>query len=127
MDFSEKYDTIIGERGVTLSGGQKQRISIARALIKDPDILVFDDCLSAVDAKTEVKILESLKKIMQNKTSIIISHRISAVKDSDLIAVFDDGNITEIGTHKDLIDLKGLYYGIYEKQLIEEKIQEEEA
>jgi ATP-binding cassette subfamily B protein len=127
MDFSEKYDTIIGERGVTLSGGQKQRISIARALIKDPEILVFDDCLSAVDAKTEVKILESLKKIMQNKTSIIISHRISAVKDSDMIAVFDDGNITEIGTHKDLVDLKGLYYGIYEKQLIEEKIQEEEA
>lgn len=127
MDFQDKYDTVIGERGVTLSGGQKQRISISRALIKNPDILVFDDCLSAVDAKTEVKILESLKQKMKDKTSIIISHRISAVKDSDIIAVFDNGRISETGTHKELLETKGLYYSIYEKQLIEEKIQEEEA
>jgi ATP-binding cassette subfamily B protein len=127
MDFTDKFETMVGERGVTLSGGQKQRASIARALIKDPEILIFDDCLSAVDAKTEVKILDSLKKIMKNKTSIIISHRISAIKDADAIIVLDDAEIVERGTHRELLDKKGLYYNIYEKQLIEEKIQEEEV
>lgn len=127
MDFSNKFETVVGERGVTLSGGQKQRTSIARALIKDPEILVFDDCLSAVDAKTEVKILQSLKKIMKDKTSIIISHRISAVKDADLIIVLDDGKIIESGLHQELLDENGLYNSIYEKQLIEQKIQEEEV
>lgn len=126
MDFQEKFDTIVGERGVTLSGGQKQRISIARALIKNPDILIFDDCLSAVDAKTEVKILQSLKKIMKDRTSIIISHRISAVKDSNCIAVLDEGKIVELGTHSKLLENKGLYYDIYEKQLLEQQIQEHE-
>lgn len=125
MDFKDKFDTLVGERGVTLSGGQKQRISISRALIKNPDILIFDDCLSAVDAKTEVKILENLKSIMKDKTSIIISHRISAVKDSDLIIAMDEGEIAEIGIHRELLERDGLYRRMYEKQLIEEKIQEE--
>jgi ATP-binding cassette, subfamily B, multidrug efflux pump len=124
MDFQDKFDTVVGERGVTLSGGQKQRISISRALIKNPDILVLDDCLSAVDAKTETKILENLKRIMKDRTSIIISHRISAVKDANLIAVFDEGKIIELGTHNELLANKGLYYDIYEKQQLEQKIQE---
>jgi ATP-binding cassette subfamily B protein len=125
IDFSSGFETMVGERGVTLSGGQKQRLSIARALIKNPDILIFDDCLSAVDAKTEVKILENLKKIMKNRTSIIISHRISALKDSDIIIVLDGGKIVERGTHRELLEMKGLYRSIFEKQQIEEKIQEE--
>jgi ATP-binding cassette subfamily B protein len=125
IDFPDKFDTVVGERGVTLSGGQKQRISIARALIKEPDILIFDDCLSAVDVKTETKILENLKRIMKDRTSIIISHRISAVKDSNQIAVFDEGKIIEFGTHSELLTKKGLYYEIYEKQLIEQQIQEQ--
>jgi ATP-binding cassette subfamily B protein len=126
IDFSDKFDTVVGERGVTLSGGQKQRISIARALIKNPEILILDDCLSAVDAKTETKILENLKRIMKDRTSIIISHRISAVKDSSLIAVFDEGRIIEIGTHSELLENKGLYYSIHEKQQLEQKVQEQE-
>lgn len=125
VDFPNGFNTLIGERGVTLSGGQKQRIAISRALIKNPDILILDDCLSAVDAKTEVKILENLKRIMKERTSIIISHRISALKDSDCIIVLDDGYIVEQGTHNELLSKKGLYYDIYEKQLIEEKIQKE--
>lgn len=127
MGFSDKFETVVGERGVTLSGGQKQRISIARALLKSPEVLIFDDCLSAVDAKTEEKILENLKKSMANKTSIIISHRISALKDADNIILIDNGEIVECGTHRDLLENKGQYYGIYEKQLIEQKLQEEEV
>ncbi|MDF2672966.1 MAG: multidrug transporter ATP-binding protein [Clostridiales bacterium] len=127
MDFSNKFETVVGERGVTLSGGQKQRVAIGRALVKDPEILVFDDCLSAVDAKTEAKILLSLKKIMKDKTSIIISHRISAIKDADVIIALDEGEIIEKGSHQSLVDKKGLYNSIYEKQLIEQKIQEEEV
>lgn len=127
MDFPDKFNTMVGERGVTLSGGQKQRISIARSLIKNPEILIFDDCLSAVDAKTEVKILDNLKRIMKDKTSIIISHRISAVKDADIIAVLDSGKIIESGNHEELLKNKGLYYNIFEKQLIEQRLQEEEV
>lgn len=127
MDFTDKFETMVGERGVTLSGGQKQRVSIARSLIKNPEILIFDDCLSAVDAKTEVKILENLRRIMKDRTSIIISHRISAIKDADIIAVLDNGEIIESGTHEELLGIKGLYGSIFEKQLLEEKIQEEEV
>jgi ATP-binding cassette subfamily B multidrug efflux pump len=127
MDFSDQFDTMVGERGVTLSGGQKQRLSIARALLKAPEVLIFDDCLSAVDAKTEVKILENLKDSITGRTSIIISHRISAIKDADNIIVLEDGKILENGTHQALLEKQGLYYGIYEKQLIEQKLQEEEV
>lgn len=123
--FPNKFDTLVGERGVSLSGGQKQRIAIARALIKNPEILIFDDCLSAVDAKTEVKILDNLKRIMRNKTSIIISHRISAIKNSDIIAVLEDGAISDIGTHADLIEKTGLYSEIYKKQSLEDEIMED--
>jgi ATP-binding cassette subfamily B multidrug efflux pump len=126
VDFPKGFETIVGERGVTLSGGQKQRTSIARALIKNPDILILDDCLSAVDAKTEVKILENLKRIMKEKTSIIISHRISAVKDADIIIVLEEGEIIQKGIHSELINEAGIYKDIYEKQLIEQQIQSEE-
>ncbi|MEG2918509.1 MAG: ABC transporter ATP-binding protein [Clostridium sp.] len=125
-EFPLGFETIVGERGTTLSGGQKQRSSIARALIKDPDILILDDCLSAVDAKTEVKILENLKQVMKDKTSIIISHRISAVKDAHNIIVLEDGEIVEQGTHEELKNIPGIYKDIFEKQQIEQEIMEEE-
>lgn len=125
MDFPEGFDTMVGERGVTLSGGQKQRSSIARALIKNPDILILDDCLSAVDAKTEVKILDNLKKIMKDKTSIIISHRISAVKEANQIIVLEQGKIAQKGTHEQLKNQEGIYREIYEKQQIEQAIMAE--
>lgn len=125
MDFPEGFDTMVGERGVTLSGGQKQRASIARALIKNPDILILDDCLSAVDAKTEVKILDNLKKIMKDKTSIIISHRISAVKEANQIIVLEQGKIAQKGTHEELKNEEGIYREIYEKQQIEQAIMAE--
>ena len=111
--------TVIGERGVTLSGGQKQRISIARAIIKTPKILIFDDCLSAVDTETEDIILTNLKKIMKDRTSIIVSHRISSVKNADTIILLDDGKIIEQGTHNSLLNSKGSYYDIYQTQLLE--------
>ncbi|MCZ2141156.1 MAG: ABC transporter ATP-binding protein/permease [Bacteroidia bacterium] len=114
--FKDGYQTIVGERGVTLSGGQKQRVSIARALIKNPEILVFDDCLSAVDTKTETEILSNLEKIMHNKTAIIISHRVSTVKSADYIIVLDAGEIIEEGTHENLMHVKGKYFELYENQ-----------
>jgi len=125
MDFPEGYKTFVGERGVTLSGGQKQRISIARALIKDPQILILDDSLSAVDTDTEGKILNHLKKEMESKTSIIIAHRISTIKDCDNIVVLDEGEILEEGTHEELLKNKQLYFELYEKQLLEEEIKKE--
>jgi len=121
--FPEKFETKIGERGITLSGGQKQRISIARAIIKEPKILILDDCLSAVDTKTENIILENLKKIMLDKTSIIISHRISSVKLAKKIIVIDDGKIIETGNHKNLIDKRGYYFDLYNQQLEKENMR----
>jgi len=122
IEFENGFDTVIGERGITLSGGQKQRISIARAIINNPEILIFDDCLSAVDTKTEEAILSNLKEIMNNKTSIIISHRISSIKHADYIIVLDKGLISEKGTHAELINNKGYYSTTFEKQLLEEKM-----
>lgn len=121
MDFPAKFDTMLGERGITLSGGQKQRVSIARAIIQNPRILIFDDCLSAVDTETEEIILGNLRRIMKGKTSIIISHRVSSVKDADTIIVLDGGEIIERGTHQDLMQSKGAYYELYQKQLLEEE------
>ncbi|WP_316736516.1 ABC transporter ATP-binding protein [Pedobacter aquatilis] len=121
IDFEEKFETMLGERGITLSGGQKQRVSIARALIMAPRILIFDDCLSAVDTKTEEEILQNLGKIMHNKTSILIAHRISTIKNADKILVLDDGKIIEQGTHNELISLNGSYTALYNNQLLEEE------
>jgi len=126
LDFPEGYKTFVGERGVTLSGGQKQRISIARALIKDPQILILDDSLSAVDTDTEEKILGHLTKEMESKTSILIAHRISTIKDCDKIVVLDEGEILEEGTHEELLQNKNLYFDLYEKQLLEEEITKED-
>jgi ATP-binding cassette subfamily B protein len=114
--FKQGYKTLLGERGLTLSGGQIQRVSIARALIKNPKILLFDDCLSAVDTDTEEKILKNLKEFSQDKTTIIVSHRISSVKDADHIIVLDHGKIIERGTHQKLLDLKGSYFDLFNKQ-----------
>ena len=114
--FKQGYKTLLGERGLTLSGGQIQRVSIARALIKNPDVLLFDDCLSAVDTDTEEKILKNLKEFSQDKTTIIVSHRISSVKDACHIIVLDHGKIIEQGTHQKLLDLKGSYFDLLDKQ-----------
>lgn len=119
--FKNKYETKLGERGITLSGGQKQRISIARAIIDLPKILILDDCLSAVDTETEEEILNNLKQIMMNTTSIIISHRISSVKHANKVLVMDDGKIVEQGTHAELLELKGQYFETYQKQLLEDQ------
>lgn len=121
IDFEERFETMLGERGITLSGGQKQRVSIARALIKSPRILIFDDCLSAVDTKTEEEILQNLGKIMLDKTSILIAHRISTIKNADKILVLDDGKIIEQGTHNELISQNGSYTELYNNQLLEEE------
>lgn len=121
MELDKGFDTLIGERGVTLSGGQKQRVSIARAIVKQPQVLIFDDCLSAVDTRTEEEILSNLGRIMQGKTSVIISHRISTIKNADKILVIDNGQIIEQGTHNQLMELKTAYFELYEKQLLEEE------
>ncbi len=123
-DFPEGYETVLGERGITLSGGQKQRTSLARALAVDPKILILDDSFSAVDTNTEEEILTELKEFMKNRTSIIISHRISTVKNSDKIYVIDNGKIVEEGTHDQLVELKGIYADIHLKQQLEKELQE---
>ena len=120
-NFQQGYDTMIGERGVTLSGGQKQRISIARALIKDPKIVIFDDCLSAVDARTEKEILGNLYQFLNDKTAIIITHRIFSLFEFDKIIVLDDGKIVEQGTHQKLLELNGYYADMYARQQEQEK------
>lgn len=120
--FPKKFDTIVGERGLTLSGGQKQRTSIARAVLRDPKIIVFDDALSAVDTETEERILRRLRQVMRNRTSILIAHRISTVKDADQIIVMDAGRIVERGTHEELLTIKGEYARMYEMQLLEEEL-----
>jgi ATP-binding cassette subfamily B protein len=116
-EFPDSFETMIGERGITLSGGQKQRTSIARAVMRDPRILILDDALSAVDTYTEEEILKRLQEVMANRTSIIISHRISTVKNADTIIVLDKGVISEQGTHDQLVAKKGIYADLYEKQL----------
>jgi ATP-binding cassette subfamily B protein len=117
MEFPEKFETILGERGVTLSGGQKQRVSIARALAKNPKMLLLDDCLSAVDTHTEHTILENLKSIMDDKTCLIISHRISSAKLAERVLMLQDGKIVEQGNHASLMKNKGLYFELYQQQL----------
>jgi len=123
MEFPNKFDTIVGERGITLSGGQKQRVGLARALIKEPKILILDDSFSSVDAYTEEMILKNLKEYRKGRTTIIISHRITAVKDADFIIVLDDGEIVESGTHDELIELGGIYAELYQKQILEEELE----
>jgi ATP-binding cassette subfamily B protein len=122
--FPESYDTMVGERGITLSGGQKQRTAIARALIRNPRILILDDALSSVDTQTEDKILNHLRDVMQGRTTIFISHRVSTVRNADRIAVLHGGRIVEIGTHDELLALNGYYSDLYNKQLLEEELAE---
>ncbi len=124
IEFPRKYETLLGERGVNLSGGQKQRVAIARALLREADILIFDDALSAVDTHTEEAILRELKEVMQEKTTFLISHRISTVAQCDEIIVLRDGEIVERGSHTELVQLNGLYADINRKQLDEQYIEE---
>jgi len=120
--FSKGYDTVLGERGITMSGGQKQRLSIARAIIKDPKILLFDDSLSAVDTETEEEILHNLSKITAKKTTVIVGHRISSLKNADRIIVLDEGRIIQEGTHQELVETPGYYKELYAKQLMEKEM-----
>lgn len=124
MQFPDKYETMTGERGVSLSGGQKQRVSIARALLLDPEVLVLDDALSAVDAKTEEGILRVLREKRQNKTTIITSHRLSSIAHANLILVLAGGTIAERGTHDELIELGGLYKDMFERQQLEAQVEQ---
>jgi ATP-binding cassette subfamily B multidrug efflux pump len=121
-DFPRGFETLVGERGITLSGGQKQRAAIARAVIRRPKILILDDALSAVDTYTEEQVLAHLRGVMRDRTSLIVSHRISTVKDADLICVLDHGRVVERGTHAELMELSGEYADLYERQLLEEEL-----
>ncbi len=121
MGFSKQYETVLGERGITLSGGQKQRVSIARALMKNPKIYLFDDCLSAVDTETEEEILSNLKKASTHKTTLIVSHRVSSAKNADKILVLENGRLLQQGTHEDLNIIDGYYKELYQNQLSEKE------
>jgi len=123
QDFGKAYETMVGERGITLSGGQKQRAAIARAVVRDPRILILDDSLSAVDTQTEERILSGLRGIMQGRTTILISHRTSTVRDADQIVVLVEGAIAECGTHDELLARGGYYADLYQKQLLEEELE----
>jgi len=125
VGFPEGFDTMIGERGITLSGGQKQRVGIARAIVADPQFLILDDCFSAIDTNTEAQILQNLSEEMRGKTSVIISHRVSTVKNASHIIVLDAGNIIEEGNHEQLMQKHGYYYTLYKKQLAEKEMYEE--
>jgi len=122
INFNKQYETILGERGITLSGGQKQRVSIARAVIKNPEILLFDDCLSAVDTETEEQILNNLLKISKDKTTIIVSHRVYSAKNADKIIILEEGKIIQEGSHNQLINQEGYYADLYLKQLSEKEL-----
>ncbi len=122
LEFPKGFDTLVGERGITLSGGQKQRTAIARAVIRNPRILILDDALASVDTYTEEQILDELRRIMQGRTTIFISHRVSTVRNADRIAVLVAGRLAEIGTHDELIARNGYYTSLYEKQRLEEEI-----
>ncbi len=122
-NFTYKYEQRVGERGITLSGGQKQRTAIARAVMRNPRILIMDDSLSAVDTYTEEKILHNLRDIRADRTTLIVSHRVSTIRDADLICVLHDGRIIERGTHDELINLGGEYADLYQRQLLEEELE----
>jgi len=122
VGFKKQYDTVLGERGITLSGGQKQRVSIARAIIKNPPILLFDDCLSAVDTETEETILNNLNEICKDKTTIIVSHRVSSAKNANKIIIIDEGKIIQQGSHNQLVNQEGYYASLYLKQLSEKEL-----
>ena len=127
MTFPEQYENIVGERGVMLSGGEKQRVAIARAIAANPRIFVFDDCLSAVDTNTEEEILGGLEEVLKDRTAVIISHRVSSIRNVDRIVVLDEGEIVEQGTHEELIALGGTYADIYRRQQLEEEIGTEDG
>jgi ATP-binding cassette subfamily B multidrug efflux pump len=122
-EFPKGFDTVVGERGITLSGGQKQRTAIARAILRDPRVLILDDALSSVDTLTEEKILTGLASVMRGRTTILISHRVSTVRHADKIFVLEHGSIVEEGTHTELIGRGGYYASLYQKQLLEEELE----